>query len=126
MTRSTPLILIVEDNFDNRLLLHDMLDLLKYDVVEATDGAQGVKLAAEHQPSLILMDLSLPQKSGWDATRELKSNPATAGIPIIALTAHAMPFHREEALSAGCDDYLTKPVNFNDLAELLKTYLARI
>lgn len=126
MTRANPLILIVEDNFDNRLLLHDMLDLLQYDVVEATNGTQGVELAAAHLPSLIIMDLSLPQKNGWDATREIKSNPATSSIPIIALTAHAMPFHREEALNAGCDDYLTKPVNFYDLADTLKAYLARI
>lgn len=125
MTRSSPLILIVEDNLDNRLLLHDMLDLLEYDVVEAMDGLQGVEMAASHRPSLILMDLSLPRKNGWDATREIKSNPVTAGIPIIALTAHAMPFHREEALSAGCDDYLTKPVNFTDLAQTLRTYLPR-
>jgi len=125
VTRSSPLILIVEDNLDNRLLLHDMLDLLEYDVVEAMDGLQGVEMAASHRPSLILMDLSLPRKNGWDATREIKSNPVTAGIPIIALTAHAMPFHREEALSAGCDDYLTKPVNFTDLAQTLRTYLPR-
>ena len=67
MTRSTPLILVVEDNIDNRLLVHDMLDLLHYDVVEAVDGAQGVELASLHLPTLILMDLSLPLKSGWDA-----------------------------------------------------------
>ena len=125
MTRSTPLILIVEDNIDNRLLLHDMLDLMHYDVVEAVDGVQGVELAALHLPTLILMDLSLPSKNGWDAAREIKDNPLTASIPIIALTAHAMPFHRESALKAGCDDYLTKPVDFEDLSFTLRAYLAR-
>ena len=125
MSRITPLILIVEDNGDNRLLLHDMLDVLQYDVVEAVDGAQGVELAASFLPTLILMDLSLPTKNGWDATREIKSNPRTASIPIIALTAHAMPFHRETAMQAGCDDYLTKPVDFADLSLILRAYLAR-
>lgn len=119
----TPLILIVEDNSDNRLLLHDMLDLMNYEVMEAFDGVQGVDLAVAHLPTLILMDLSLPHKSGWDAIRELKADPRTAHIPIIALTAHAMPFHREEALRAGCDDYLTKPVEYNELSDTLKTYL---
>ena len=126
MTAPIPLILIVEDNSDNRLLLHDMLDLLNYNVLEAVDGSQGVALATSHLPTLILMDLSLPSKSGWDATREIKANPLTANIPIIALTAHAMPFHREEALKAGCDDYLTKPVDFENLSHILRNYLARL
>jgi CheY-like chemotaxis protein len=123
MTRANPLVLIVEDNIDNRLLLHDILDLLHYDAIEAVDGAQGVELAAARKPALILMDLSLPQKSGWDAAREIKANPLTASIPIIALTAHAMPFHRQEALEAGCSDYLSKPINFYDLADILRSYL---
>lgn len=125
MSRTTPLILIVEDNSDNRLLLHDMLDVLQYDVVEAVDGVQGVELAEAVLPTLILMDLSLPSKNGWEATREIKSNPLTSGIPVIALTAHAMPFHRETAMQAGCDDYLTKPVDFTDLSLILRAYLAR-
>ena len=125
MSRTTPLILIVEDNSDNRLLLHDMLDVLEYDVVEAVDGAEGVELAASYLPTLILMDLSLPSMNGWDATRLIRANPLTAGIPIIALTAHAMPFHREAAMQAGCDDYLTKPVDFSDLSLILRAYLAR-
>lgn len=124
MSDTHPLILIVEDNSDNRLLLHDMLDVLEYNVVEAVDGAQGVEMAAIHLPTLILMDLSLPSMNGWDATREIKANPLTAAIPVIALTAHAMPFHRESAMLAGCDDYLTKPVDFSDLSLILRAYLA--
>jgi CheY-like chemotaxis protein len=116
--------MIVEDNADNRLLIHDILDLLKYDVVEAGNGAEAVNLAVERKPALILMDLSLPKLDGWEAAREIKADPQTAHIPIIALTAHAMTGHLQEALDAGCSDYLTKPVDFEQLAHKIRTYLA--
>jgi CheY-like chemotaxis protein len=116
-------ILVVEDNRDNMTLIVDVLDSLEYDVIKATDGEQGVSLATREQPDLILMDLSLPLKDGWTATREIKSNDAGQKIPVIALTAHAMAGDREKALAAGCDDYLTKPIDLLQLDQLLKKYL---
>ncbi|MCA0453589.1 MAG: response regulator [Chloroflexi bacterium] len=109
-------ILVVEDNRDNMTLITDILEAADYTVISADDGQQGVSLAASEQPNLILMDLSLPIMDGWTATREIKRNVALRNIPIIALTAHAMSGDREQALNAGCDDYVTKPIN---VAELL-------
>jgi len=106
----------VEDNRDNMTLITDILEAADYTVISADDGQQGVSLAASEQPNLILMDLSLPIMDGWTATREIKRNVALRNIPIIALTAHAMSGDREQALNAGCDDYVTKPIN---VAELL-------
>lgn len=123
MTDSPAHILIVEDNQDNRTLLKDMLSMMEYKITEAVDGVEGVEKAIRDKPSLILMDLSLPQKDGWTATRELKANKEVAHIPIIALTAHAMLGDRERALKAGCDDYLSKPINLAELAQKVKTYL---
>ena len=103
-------ILYVEDNDDNIYMLKNRLTRAGYTVVVATDGAQGVALAASEQPDLVLMDLSLPVLDGWEATRRIKTAPETSRIPIIALSAHAMPGDQEKALAAGCDDYDTKPV----------------
>jgi CheY-like chemotaxis protein len=125
MTQRYPLILIVEDNADNRLLIHDILDVLKYDVAEAGDGVEAIAVAGKRQPDLILMDLSLPKKDGWETAHEIKANPLTAHIPIIALTAHAMIGHLEEALKAGCNDYLTKSIHFGELEDKIKTYLSK-
>jgi two-component system cell cycle response regulator DivK len=116
-------VLVVEDNADNRTLMMDLFTSLGYDVFEAPDGEQGVRLAFEKKPSLILMDLSLPEKDGWQAARELKADPETAKIPIIALTAHAMRGDRERALEAGCDDYLAKPINLMELLDTIKKYI---
>ncbi|MCG6899301.1 MAG: response regulator [Gammaproteobacteria bacterium] len=110
-------ILLVEDNEMNRDMLTRRLLRRSYDVIIAVDGRQGVELAQSERPDLILMDMSLPVMDGWSATRTIKDNPATAGIPVIALTAHAMSGDRDKALAAGCDDYDTKPV---DLARLLQ------
>lgn len=118
-----PRILVVEDNPDNRTLITDLLIALNFQVVEATDGVQGVEMAIQEKPDLILMDLSLPQKDGWEATRELKANSEVAHIPVIALTAHAMLGDRERALEAGCNDYITKPINVMELTSKLKTYI---
>jgi CheY-like chemotaxis protein len=115
-------VLVVEDNADNRTLMMDLLISMNYDVFEAPDGEQGVRLALEKKPSLILMDLSLPEKDGWQAARELKADLETAQIPIIALTAHAMTGDRERALEAGCDDYLVKPINLAELIDKIKGY----
>ncbi len=109
-------LLLVEDNEMNRDMLSRRLERKGYQVVMAVDGAQGVALARSEAPDLILMDMSLPVLDGWGATRQIKSDPATQSIPVIALTAHAMAGDREKAVAAGCDDYDTKPV---DLPRLL-------
>jgi two-component system cell cycle response regulator DivK len=111
-----PKILLVEDNEMNRDMLSRRLIRKGYDVVMAEDGQQGVDLAGTAAPYLILMDLSLPVIDGWEATRQIKAADATRGIPVIALTAHAMVGSEAQALAAGCDDFDTKPV---DLARLL-------
>ncbi|PYM69290.1 MAG: two-component system response regulator [Candidatus Rokuibacteriota bacterium] len=109
-------ILLVEDNEMNRDMLSRRLERRGYQVVIAVDGAEGVRMAEAEAPALILMDMSLPVLDGWEATRQIKAAPATGGIPIIALTAHAMSGDREKAIEAGCDDFDTKPV---DLPRLL-------
>jgi CheY-like chemotaxis protein len=119
-----PRILVVEDNPDNRTLILDLLRALNYAVLEAKDGIEGVEMALKEKPSLILMDLSLPRKDGWEATRELKANDEVSHIPIIALTAHAMLGDKERALETGCDDYVTKPINMMELTRKLKSYLS--
>jgi CheY-like chemotaxis protein len=105
-------ILLVEDNEMNRDMLSRRLQRRGHDVLVAGDGADGVAKARAEIPGLILMDMSLPVLDGWEATRQIKADPATSAIPIIALTAHAMSEDRERAISAGCDDYDTKPVEF--------------
>jgi CheY-like chemotaxis protein len=108
-------ILYVEDNDDNIYMLRSRLMRAGHSVIIATDGAQGVALAASEQPDLVLMDLSLPVLDGWEAARRIKMTPETSHIPIIALTAHAMPGDQEKALAAGCDDFDTKPVELQRL-----------
>ncbi len=117
-------ILVIEDNQDNMTLISDILVSLKYVVLQAADGEQGVAMAAAEHPDLILMDLSLPRLDGWSATRRIKADPALQHIPIIALTAHAMIGDRERALAAGCDDYVSKPINLRELASKLARYLS--
>ena len=109
-------LLIVEDNEMNRDMLSRRLQRRGFVTLIATDGSAGVATARAEHPDLILMDMSLPVIDGWEASRQLKADPATAGIPIIALTAHAMMSDRDKALQAGCNDYDTKPV---DLPRLL-------
>ena len=109
-------ILIVEDVDFNRDLLEQILEDT-YEILIATDGADGIALAEREKPDLILMDLSLPVIDGWEATRRIKSDPALAGIPIIALTAHAMQGDEDKARASGCDDYLSKPIDEDILIE---------
>jgi CheY-like chemotaxis protein len=109
-------ILYVEDNDDNVYMLKNRLTRAGFTVVVATDGTQGVAMAASEQPDLILMDITLPDIDGKEATKRIKADPATRAIPVIALTANAMAGDREAALAAGCDDFDTKPV---ELARLL-------
>ena len=117
-------ILYVEDNDDNVYMLKSRLERRNFEVLIADDGAQGIAMAEAEQPDLILLDLSLPVMDGWEAARHLKGTPATAHIPIIALTAHAMSGDREKALSVGCDDYDTKPVDFRRLLEKIEGLLS--
>ena len=121
-----PKLLLVEDNEMNRDMLSRRLEKRGYSLTLAVDGGQGVALAKSELPDLILMDMSLPVLDGWDATRQIKADPATKGIPVIALTAHAMESDRQKALEAGCDDFDTKPVELARLlvkiAELLKKF----
>jgi two-component system cell cycle response regulator DivK len=116
-------ILLVEDNEMNRDMLSRRLMRKDYTVVIAVDGRQGVDMAIAERPDLVLMDMSLPVMDGWTATQTLKANPDTAGIPVIALTAHAMSGDREKALAAGCDDYDTKPVDLPRLLEKMRALL---
>jgi two-component system cell cycle response regulator DivK len=116
-------ILLVEDNEMNRDMLSRRLKRNGYDVVMATNGQQGVDMAASEVPDLILMDMSLPVIDGWEATRRVKHNEATRRIPVIALTAHAMAGDREKAIEAGCDDYDTKPVEITRLLSKIAALL---
>jgi len=121
-----PKILLVEDNEMNRDMLSRRLAKRGYTLAIAVDGGAGVALAKAEKPDLILMDMSLPVIDGWDATKQVKADPETAKIPIIALTAHAMESDRLKALEAGCDDFDTKPVELarliGKIEELLKKF----
>jgi len=108
-------ILYVEDNDDNIFVVYRRLSRWGHTVLIARDGREGVAMARSELPELIVMDLSLPALDGWSATRILKTAPETKEIPILALTAHAMAGDREKALAAGCDDFATKPVDFDQL-----------
>jgi two-component system cell cycle response regulator DivK len=119
----TARILLAEDNEMNRDMLSRRLERKGYTVQIAEDGQKAVDMAMANIPDLILMDMSLPMIDGWEATRRLKAAPETAGIPVIALTAHAMQGDREKALEAGCDDYDTKPVELKRLLGKMQALL---
>ena len=116
-------ILVVEDNAMNRALLQTILKPQGYDLLVAEDGQTGVDLAFREKPDLILMDVMLPVMSGYDATRKIKANPTTRHIPILAITASAMPRERDRALDAGCDGYLTKPIDTRALPEQIRLFI---
>jgi two-component system, cell cycle response regulator DivK len=109
MPASKHTVLLVEDNEDNLVIYSTILRYSGFDVVEARDGQTGIDMARSVKPSLILMDVSIPVIDGWEATRQLKADPSTAHIPIIALTAHALASDRQKAIDVGCDDYIAKP-----------------
>ena len=116
-------VLVVDDDESNRYMLSRRLEFRGYLVVTATDGREAVERARTEAPCLILMDVTLPVLDGLAATRELKSVPELKGIPIIALTAHAGPEDRDRAREAGCDDYDTKPIEFDRLERKMENLL---
>jgi two-component system cell cycle response regulator DivK len=121
-----PRILLVEDNEMNRDMLSRRLQRKGYEVTMAVDGRQGVDMARSGSYDLILMDMSLPEIDGWEATRQLRSAPETKVVPIIGLTAHAMAGDREKALEAGCNDYDTKPVELPRLLGKIEALLGGV
>ncbi len=115
-------ILLVEDNEMNRDMLSRRLIKKGYDIVFAMDGQEAIDMAKSEMPDIILMDMGLPVKDGLEATREIKGDEKTKNIPVIALTAHAMGEHRQEAMEAGCDEYETKPVRLPELLEKIQNF----
>lgn len=120
-----PKILLVEDNEMNRDMLSRRLERRGYTVIMAVDGAEGVAKVRAEMPDVVLMDMSLPVLDGWDATRQLKSDPGTAGVPVIALTAHAMAADEQKARDAGCEDFDTKPIELPRLLEKIEAQIRR-
>jgi CheY-like chemotaxis protein len=120
---ATKKILLVEDHEDNRNIYRTILEHYGYQVVVAIDGQSGIRVAQEELPDLILMDLSIPVVDGWEATRVLKRGAGTSGIPVIALSAHALSEDRERAREAGCDGYLAKPVEPRKVLEEVARFL---
>jgi len=118
-------ILIIEDNENNRVLLSRRLKAEGYEVFTAEDAERGLPMVRSVRPDLVLMDLGLPGMDGWTATRQLRADPSLQGLPIIALTAHAMQSDREKAVETGCDGFETKPVDFTRLFEKMEELLSR-
>lgn len=116
------LFLLVEDFEDSRFMMRRLLEMAGYNVVEATDGEQAVELAIQKKPAVILMDLSLPKLDGLSATREIRKQSGFH-VPIVAVSAHDGPESRDEALAAGCDEYMTKPIDFDRLSSVLHRFL---
>lgn len=115
-------VLVVEDDTDNRRIVAKVLSVEGYRVIEAVDGLEALSQAHREHPDLILMDLALPKLDGWEATRQLKGDPETRGIPVVALTAVAMRGDEEQARAAGCDDYLSKPARPAAIRAIVKKY----
>lgn len=116
--------LVVEDFEDSRFMMRRLLEMAGYSVLEASDGEQAVELAVQKRPAVILMDLSLPKLDGLAATRKIRQHKGLGKVPIVAVSAHDAPESRVEALEAGCDDYVTKPIDFDHLNALLQRFLA--
>ena len=127
MTGQTKTVLVVEDNELNMKLFHDLLEVHGYRILQTGNGDEAFRLAMEEQPDLILMDIQLPEKSGLDVTAEIKAEPSTRDIPVIAVTANAMRGDRERCLEAGCDEYFTKPIDALALSpKTIQTYQERL
>ncbi len=117
------LILVAEDNPDNRALLIRRLERQGWTSIVAEDGVEAVEQARARKPDLVLMDVAMPRMTGLEATRALRADPATAGLKIIAVTAHAMEANRIECMNAGCDDFATKPINFPELFAMIERHI---
>jgi len=120
-----PTVLVVEDFEDNRFMMRRLLEMSGYRVVEAVNGEQAVEVAAEERPDLILMDLSLPKLDGLAATRRIRQNYGLTEVPIVAVSAHDTSDFHADALAAGCNEYVTKPIDFDQLESLLKKLLEK-
>ena len=116
-------VLVIEDNPDNMDLMSLLLMKTGYEIIKATDGLEGLNLAIQTQPDLILLDLALPEMDGWTLAKELKADILTHDIPIIAITAHTMPHYKERALEAGCDGYIIKPFSITAFNDEIKRFL---
>ena len=125
MKREKELLLVVEDFEDSRFMMLRLLEMAGYRVLEASDGEQAVELAVQKQPALILMDLSLPKLDGLAATRKIRRHKIMGKVPIVAVSAHDAPESRIEALEAGCNEYVTKPIDLDHLSELLNRLLSK-
>lgn len=123
MKRSNKLFLVVEDFEDSRFMMRRLLEMAGYNVLEASDGEQAVQMAVDSRPALILMDLSLPKLDGLSATRQIRQQKGLKRVPILAVSAHDSPESRNEALAAGCNEYVTKPINFDQLHALLERFV---
>jgi two-component system, cell cycle response regulator DivK len=119
-------ILYVEDNFENRLLVRRILMAENYEVIEAGDAFQAMKIVETNQPDLILMDINLPEVDGYTLTARLKENPKLSQVPIIALTANVMKGDRERILDAGCDGYIQKPIDVDALPDQIRSFLGDV
>jgi two-component system cell cycle response regulator DivK len=122
MKRSQKLFLVVEDFEDSRFMMRRLLEMAGYKVLEASDGEQAVQMAVDARPALILMDLSLPKLDGLEATRQIRQQKGLKKVPILAVSAHDSPESRNEALEAGCNEYVTKPIDFDHLHALLQRF----
>lgn len=118
-------ILVVEDNMDTYELVRFILEKNGYETFLAMNGRDGVNAASKQFPDLIIMDLAMPEMDGWTATRLIKDNARTSFIPLIALTAHALPSDRQRALEAGCDDYIVKPMDLEELLETVDRWISK-
>ncbi|MDX6529436.1 MAG: hypothetical protein QOH41_1726 [Blastocatellia bacterium] len=126
MQQEKQLFLLVEDFEDSRFMMRRLLEIAGYRVVEASDGEQAVELAVQKLPALILMDLSLPKMDGLAATRQIRQHRELGNTPIVAISAHDSPESRNDALEAGCNEYVTKPIDFDQLGAIVKRFLPRI
>ncbi|HXM33993.1 MAG TPA: response regulator [Pyrinomonadaceae bacterium] len=123
LNRKRPRVLLVEDYEDNRLMMKHLLEMSGYRVLEATNGEQAIKLAKLEIPDLILMDLSLPQVDGLSATRQIRTYPHLRDVPIVAVSAHDTADFHAEALASGCNEYVTKPIDFGQLETLIHSLM---
>ncbi len=118
-------ILVIEDNLDNLELVSFLLERAGFQIIQATDGRSGLEIARTEQPDLILMDLTIPEIDGWHLAKQLKQDPATAGIPLIAMTAHILPGDRKKAIDSGCDGYITKPLDIPNLIPTIEKHIKK-